>query len=76
MNRITLTLPADDRADDRTRERTRAIDAIRALEAYDAEESARFFVALRAADTLQLGATYYRALAGLVDRAYRAEVAR
>jgi hypothetical protein len=72
MNRITLTLPADDR----TRERTRAIDAIRALAAYDAEESARYLAALRAADTLQLGATYYRALAGLVDRAYRGAVAR
>jgi hypothetical protein len=72
MPRITLTLPADDR----TRERSRAIDAIRALAAYDAEESARYLAGLRAADTLQLGASYYRALAGLVDRAYRAEVAR
>jgi hypothetical protein len=72
MNRITLTLPADDR----TRERFRAIDAIRALAAYDAEESARYLAAIRAADTLQLGATYYRALAGLVDRAYRRAVAR
>jgi hypothetical protein len=72
MDRITIHLPADDR----TRERTRALDAIRALAAYDAEESARYLAALRAADTLQLGPSYYRALAGLVDRAYRAIVVR